>query len=107
MDPIVQEPVRGTIGDFSVLQLPGLEAMRRAVRGKSPSPPIHHLLGLTPTEVGLGTSTFTMPVTPWLEDAFGIIYSVLDKETGHQAPGFLGIQGIYPEDPMSELFEHR
>jgi uncharacterized protein (TIGR00369 family) len=74
MDPIVQEPVRGTIGDMSALKLPGLEAMRRAVRAKAPTPPITHLLGLAPTEVGLGTSTFTMPVTPWLEDAFGIIW---------------------------------
>ncbi|NND85579.1 MAG: PaaI family thioesterase [Acidimicrobiia bacterium] len=74
MESIVHEPVRGTIGDLSALRLPGLEAMRRSVRGNAPNPPVHHLFGLTPTEVGLGTSTFTMPVTPWLEDAFGIIW---------------------------------
>jgi uncharacterized protein (TIGR00369 family) len=74
MDSIVSEPVRGTIGDTTALRLPGLEAMRRAVRGKAPSPPIHHLFGLQPTEVGLGTATFAMPVTPWLQDVTGLIW---------------------------------
>jgi uncharacterized protein (TIGR00369 family) len=74
MDPIVSEPVRGTIGDASGLSLTGLEAMRRSVRGLAPTSPIHHLFGLRPTEVGLGTSTFSMPVTPWLEDVVGIIW---------------------------------
>lgn len=35
---------------------------------------MHHLTGLSPTEVGLGTATFTMPVTPWLEDSVGVIW---------------------------------
>ncbi len=48
--------------------------MRRAVRGEAPRPPIHHLTGLRPTEAGLGRMTFSMPVTPWLEDAAGIIW---------------------------------
>jgi uncharacterized protein (TIGR00369 family) len=74
MEPIVSEPVRGTIGDTTALKLPGLEAMRRAVRGAGPKPPMHHLMGLTPTEVGLGTATFALPVTPWLEDGVGIIW---------------------------------
>ena len=74
MDSIIDEPVRGTIGDTTGLRLPGLDAMRRSVRGAAPTPPIHHLFGLQPTEVGLGTSTFSMPVTPWLEDIVGIIW---------------------------------
>ena len=73
-ESIVDEPVRGVIGDMSFLARPGLESMRRAVRGEVSRPPIHHLTGLTPTEAGLGTMTFTMPVTPWLEDAAGIIW---------------------------------
>ncbi len=44
------------------------------VRGELPRPPIHHLTGLTPTETGLGTMTFTMPVSHWLEDSVGIIW---------------------------------
>lgn len=74
MQPITSEPVRGTIGDMSWLRLPGLEAAQLFVRGRLPRPPIHHLIGMTPTEAGLGTMTFTMPVTPWLEDSVGIIW---------------------------------
>ena len=87
MEPIVSEPVRGTIGDGSALKLPGLDAMRRAVSGRAPWFPINHLFGLESTEVGLGTSTFAMPVTPWLEDAFGIIWG--------------GIYGIVADAPIA------
>ncbi len=31
-------------------------------------------MGLHPTEVSLGKATFTMPITPWLEDAFGLYW---------------------------------
>ncbi len=54
-------------GDLSTLALPGLERMRRSSRLRFEPPPIHHLTGLTPTESGLGTSTFTMPATAWLQ----------------------------------------
>ena len=54
-------------GDLSVLALPGLERMRATVRGRAARPPIHHLTGLTPSESGFGTSTFTMPASPWLQ----------------------------------------
>jgi uncharacterized protein (TIGR00369 family) len=72
--PIAGEPVRGLLGDVSALQLPGIEAARMYVRRELPLPPIHHLIGLTPTQVGLGTMTFVMPVTSWLEDNIGIIW---------------------------------
>lgn len=35
---------------------------------------MHHLIGLTPTEAGLGSMTFTLPVTRWLEDSVGVIW---------------------------------
>jgi uncharacterized protein (TIGR00369 family) len=41
--------------------------MRRTTRGRFDPPPIHHLTGLSPAESGLGTSTFTMPASPWLQ----------------------------------------
>ena len=59
--------MRGYFGDPSVLSLPGVERMRRTVRERLLPPPIHHLTGLTPTESGFGTSTFTLPPTPWLQ----------------------------------------
>lgn len=71
---VVDEPVRGTVGDFGVFALPGLEVTRRAAAGKLAPPPIHHLVGLTPTEAGLGKATFSMPVTRWLEDQAGIMW---------------------------------
>src|SRR5438270_4884747 len=65
--PIWEEPVRGTFGDPSSLRLTGVERMRATVRGESVPPPIYHLTGLIPTEAGYGSSTFAMPVTPWLQ----------------------------------------
>lgn len=67
------EPVRGTFGDPGWLALSGLEAMGRAVRGEIAPAPIHHLMGLRPSDVGPGRMTFTLPVTRWLEDSWGII----------------------------------
>ena len=44
------------------------------MRGDLPAPPIARLLGIRPTESGLGRATFTMPVTRWLEDGFGLYW---------------------------------
>lgn len=62
-----EEPVRGSFGDPYALSLPGMERMRLSTRGQGPKPPIHHLTGLIPVEAGFGSSTFRMPVTPWLQ----------------------------------------
>jgi uncharacterized protein (TIGR00369 family) len=62
-----EEPVRGSFGDPSSLLLPGVERMRMSTRGQQIPPPIHHLTGLTPVEAGFGFSTFSMPVSPWLQ----------------------------------------
>jgi uncharacterized protein (TIGR00369 family) len=64
---IWEEPVRGSFGDLSDLRLPGVERLLRNVNGQGARPPIHHLTGLTPIEAGVGTSAFSMPVTPWLQ----------------------------------------
>ena len=64
---IWEEPVRGSFGDLSSLRLPGIERLRLNTRSAGTRPPIHHLTGLRPVESGLGSSTFTMPVTPWLQ----------------------------------------
>ena len=71
----MDEPVRGTIGDLGVFSMPGLEVARLAAAGELAPPPIHHLVGLRPTEAGLGKSTFSMPVTPCLEDQAGIMWA--------------------------------
>lgn len=87
LDAMVNEPVRGTIGDMSFLSRPGIETMRRVVDGEGPLPPIHHLTGIRPTEAGLGKMTFTMPVTPWLQDAAGIIWG--------------GVYAFFADSPIS------
>lgn len=72
---VIDEPVRGAIGDLRAFQLSGVEGARKYVRGELPGPPIWHLFGVRPTEAGLGKSTFSMPITRWLEDPFGIVWS--------------------------------
>jgi uncharacterized protein (TIGR00369 family) len=84
---MTNEPVRGTIGDMSFLSRPGIDNMRRMVHDDGPLPPIHHLTGIRPTEAGLGTMTFTMPVTPWLEDAAGVIWG--------------GVYAFFADSPIS------
>jgi uncharacterized protein (TIGR00369 family) len=85
---IWEEPVRGSFGDLSDLLLPGVERLLRNVNGQGPRPPIHHLTGLTPIEAGAGTSTFSMPVTPWLQSTVpgvitgGIIAFLADGPLG-------------------------
>ena len=64
---IWEEPVRGSFGDLSSLNLPGIERMRVSTRSDAARPPIHFLTGLRPVEWGFGSSTFSMPVTPWLQ----------------------------------------
>ncbi len=71
---ITNEPFRGSIGDLRAYQKPGLETMRRFIRGELPGPPMSRLAGMRPTEAGLGRATFTMPVTRWLEDGFGLYW---------------------------------
>ena len=75
MDFIIDEPVRGAIGDMRGFQVSGLEATRRYVRGELPGPPIWRLTGLKATEAGFGKTTFSMPITRWLEDPFGIVWA--------------------------------
>lgn len=71
---VADETVRGAIGDRRAFQRPGLETFRRFIRGELPGPPITRLVGLRPTEAGLGKATFTMPITRWLEDGFGLYW---------------------------------
>jgi uncharacterized protein (TIGR00369 family) len=74
MNDVIEEPVRGSIGDLRVFQTPGLRTMRRFLRGELPLFPISRLTGLRPTEAGFGKATFAMPVTRWLGDGFGLYW---------------------------------
>jgi uncharacterized protein (TIGR00369 family) len=70
--PVWMEPVRGGYSDPSVLGFNGLERMRLTVAGRTPAPPIHHLTGLKPIDCGPGSSTFSMPASPWWQTPAGL-----------------------------------
>ena len=71
---IRDEHHRGAIGDLRMYQRSGLETLRCFIHDELPLPPISRLTGFRPTEAGLGKATFTMPVTRWLEDGFGLYW---------------------------------
>lgn len=68
-----QEPVRGERFPVELRGLSGIEQLRLMVSGQVAGPPIGELTGMHPTEVGVGTATFTMPITGWLQVPQGTI----------------------------------
>jgi uncharacterized protein (TIGR00369 family) len=65
-DPYMRPPPEGIIHQELWAEVPGLEVLRRQMRGELPPPPLHHLTGIEPTEVGGGAATVRMPATEWL-----------------------------------------
>ena len=55
------------------LGLPGIEQMRTFLDGYGPRPPISHLTGMEPVEIGPGQATFVMPASEWLLAPQGLI----------------------------------
>jgi uncharacterized protein (TIGR00369 family) len=51
----------------------GIDQLRAMLRGDCPAPPIGHLTGMRPTEVGAGSACFTMPASDWLQSPQGVI----------------------------------
>ena len=72
VDCITDEPARGAIGDLRPFQTSGLEGARRLIRGELPGLPMSRLVGMRVTDAGLGKATFSMPMTNWLDDGFGL-----------------------------------
>lgn len=69
-----QEPARGFYTDPGLFAgLSGLELMQAYEKGWMLPPPIHYLCGLIPKQTLPGTSTFTMPASPWLLPPQGVI----------------------------------
>lgn len=68
-----QAPLRARYPDRALFDQPGVEQLRAFVSGRAPSPPIHYLTGMKPTDVGLGTSAFSMPASEWLLAPQGLI----------------------------------
>ena len=68
-----REPARGGYPRADLLAVPGVEQVRAFLTGDAPFPPIGRLTGMGPTEVGLGSATFTMPASRWLLSPQGLI----------------------------------
>ena len=66
------EPVRGSYPSIEFLALSGIDRMRAGGKGLMPKPPIHHLFGLAPLSSSVAQTTFVMPVSPWLQSAYGV-----------------------------------
>jgi uncharacterized protein (TIGR00369 family) len=107
---IWEEPVRGSFGDLSDLRLTGVERLLRNVNGQGARPPIHHLTGLIPIEAGIGTSAFSMPVTPWLQSTVpsvitgGIIAFLADGPLGTAIATILPPLGYMTTSDLSLSF---
>src|SRR5438132_4429780 len=70
---IWEEPVHGGWIPAQLIGLSGVEQVRLIMSGRLPPPPIRYLTGMRPTEIGVGSATFTMPITGWLRSPQGAI----------------------------------
>lgn len=70
---IWEEPVRGETFPPHLLGLSGIEQLRLFLDGKAAPPPVGHLTGTYLTEVGVGSATFVMPITGWLQIPTGLM----------------------------------
>lgn len=92
---IWEEEVLGGSFPRELFGLSGVEQVRLIASGKVPLPPIHYLTGMRPTEVGVGSATFVMPLTDWLLTPQGLVTA---GEIAILADGPLGcaIQTVLP-----------
>ena len=70
-DPFLRPAPDGVIPQKVWAALPGAEIVRRQIAGELPPPPLHHLTGVRPVEIGDGTATVAMPCTEWLASPTG------------------------------------
>ena len=70
-DPYLRPVAGERIDEREFLARSGVEIIHAQIRGDLPLPPMHHLLGITPTEATLGAATCGMPLSGWLATPFG------------------------------------
>ena len=88
------------------LSLSGLEQLRAFTHGQAPAPPMSHLTGMRPTQVGPGAATFSMPVTDWLlsppgQVQLGTLAILADGSLGCAVQTALGAATPYTTAEMS------
>jgi len=66
VDQVWEEPARGGVFPIELMGLSGIEQLRLLLAGKVDEPPVSYLTGMRLVEVGAGSATFGMPVSPWL-----------------------------------------
>jgi uncharacterized protein (TIGR00369 family) len=70
-DPYLRPVSGGRIDDEEFRSRSGVEIIHAQIRGELPLPPIHHLLGVVPTDATLGAASCAMPLSGWLATPFG------------------------------------
>lgn len=68
-----QESVRGRLANPAILNLSGFNQLKAWERGLIPLPPIAHLTGLRMEGVAEGSSSWSMPASPWMLPPQGAI----------------------------------
>jgi uncharacterized protein (TIGR00369 family) len=74
-DPLaitLSEPVRGSRWGSDTLELSGLDRLQAGVDRKLPDSPVMRLTGFRITDVGPGTTTVSMPASPWWQTSIGV-----------------------------------
>jgi uncharacterized protein (TIGR00369 family) len=71
LDPFERDPAGTVLGQSVWGVTSGLEVLRDQIAGRLPAPPLHHLLGVTPTAADNGQAECVMPMTGWLSTPWG------------------------------------
>ncbi len=69
-DPYLR-PLEGAVDQADARGMRGIEVVQAQIRGDLPLPPLHHLLGITPTDAGDGAAACALPLSGWLATPFG------------------------------------
>jgi uncharacterized protein (TIGR00369 family) len=70
-DPYLRPLPRHDADPGAARAMAGIDKIRAQIRGELPLPPMHHLLGLVPTEADVGSAACAMPLSGWLATPFG------------------------------------
>jgi uncharacterized protein (TIGR00369 family) len=118
---IVHEPVRGSFAYLEqpgLFGMPGVDQLQLFIERKLPAPPLTHLSGLVVDEAAEGTSTWSIPASPWWQTAAGVfaggtlgfvadaalagaVFTTLPKGIGLLSSD-LSINFLAPASPSSE-----